>query len=344
MKNEGSTEGSYTFIVVSYNQEQFIMEALESIRYQIDAYGESRNFSLIIADDCSEDDTRHLIDFWLSVHSSLFSKVIRIYQAKNVGTCRNLADALQMIEDETFYSIGGDDVLSHIDIFTEINKHKDIDILACPSIIMESGMVKTDWQSYRAMVAQAGYTKEYVDWAVGLGGTFLTGSKWSNRVNTKEVVEFMSRFGLYDDVPRYYAIWKKMHPVSFVYINKPLMIYRKNDESVSSLKRGAKSSLIDDSVRFYNCVAADSTNCFYKLTARIKGWSMAMRGRPLWDKLRYFSPYYFGKLLFEIRVHRRAKAMFEEFITSYSDNAQAFIDCIHKRAEDEKNNYENSKV
>ena len=47
----------FTFGVFTYNQEQFIFENLESIKYQIEKYGGGTSFSLVMSDDCSQDNT-----------------------------------------------------------------------------------------------------------------------------------------------------------------------------------------------------------------------------------------------------------------------------------------------
>ena len=339
-----NSKGLYTFIIVAYNQEQYIIEALESVRYQIEQYGNGRKYQLIIADDYSEDNTRNLIEHWLLTYENLFSEVTKVYQSHNVGTCRNVAGALQRINGDIFYSIGGDDMFSYVDIFGELECHKDIEILMCPSVIIENGLVRRDWKSYRAMVAQSGYKDRYIDWAIGLGGTFLTGTAWNNRVNTKEVMEFMSGFGLYDDVPRYYAIWKNIRPIRYKYSNKPLMIYRKNAGSVSSLNGTMTSSLNADTVRFYTYVAENSSGFFYKIAARMKGLSMAMRGYPLLNKIGYISPYYFGKLLFEIKTHKKMREEYEKFIADYADDAQGYTEYIHAQSQRLIGDYEDSKV
>lgn len=339
-----NSKGRYTFIIVAYKQEQYIIEALESVRYQIERFGNGRKYQLIIADDYSEDNTRNLIEYWISVYKGLFTEVTKVYQSQNVGTCRNLADALQCINGDYFYSIGGDDMFSYVDIFSELECHKDIEILMCPSVIIENGLVRRDWKSYRAMVAQSGYEDRYIDWAIGLGGTFLTGTAWNNRVNTKEVMEFMSGFGLYDDVPRYYAIWKYIQPIRYTYLNKPLMIYRRNARSVSSLNGNMTVALNADTERFYKYVAENSSDFFYKIAARMKGMSMAMRGYPLLNKIRYISPYYFGKLLFEIKAHKQMKETYADFIADYANEAQEYVDYIHAQTQRFIGEYEDSKV
>ena len=46
---------NFTFGLLLYNQEEFVIEALESIKYQIINYGNDINVSLIVNDDCSLD-------------------------------------------------------------------------------------------------------------------------------------------------------------------------------------------------------------------------------------------------------------------------------------------------
>ena len=55
----------FTFIVITYNHEEFILEHLESIKFLINHYGHGINFTISVADDASKDNT--LLTFKLFV-------------------------------------------------------------------------------------------------------------------------------------------------------------------------------------------------------------------------------------------------------------------------------------
>ena len=61
----------FTFGVFTYNQDQFIFENLESIKYQIEKYGEGTSFLLVMSDDCSQDNTVVYAKEWLKKNKKM---------------------------------------------------------------------------------------------------------------------------------------------------------------------------------------------------------------------------------------------------------------------------------
>ncbi len=45
----------FTFVVTCYNQAQVVLQALESVKYQIKKFGQGQAFQLIVTDDGSTD-------------------------------------------------------------------------------------------------------------------------------------------------------------------------------------------------------------------------------------------------------------------------------------------------
>lgn len=66
----------FTFCVLSYNHEKYILETLESIKFLVKNYGGKLKINLIIGDDCSDDNTAAIIDFWLQKNRVLFYKIV----------------------------------------------------------------------------------------------------------------------------------------------------------------------------------------------------------------------------------------------------------------------------
>ena len=62
----------FTFVIITYNQEQYILQHLESIKYQINKYGKGISVYLIISDDHSLDRTLQLAEIWLQENSCFF--------------------------------------------------------------------------------------------------------------------------------------------------------------------------------------------------------------------------------------------------------------------------------
>lgn len=88
--------------VVTYNQEKYIRQCLQSIVDQATDF----DFEVIVGDDCSTDGTSEIVEFFLSKYP-LVVRYIR--QGKNVGPFRNLMDTCKMAKCEFIAHCDGDD-------------------------------------------------------------------------------------------------------------------------------------------------------------------------------------------------------------------------------------------
>lgn len=91
-----------TICVPSYNKQRFVEATLDSIRRQT-----FREFELIIIDDCSHDDSVHIIDEWVAKHHfpCTFLK-----HDTNQGVCRTANEALALAQGRYFCGLGADDL------------------------------------------------------------------------------------------------------------------------------------------------------------------------------------------------------------------------------------------
>ena len=93
---------SVSVVVLTYNHENFILEALNSIESQ-----DFSNIELIIGDDASSDDTRTLIEAFEKKSRLRFKKN---FSKENVGITRNLNSCLSLCSGNIIFLLGGDDL------------------------------------------------------------------------------------------------------------------------------------------------------------------------------------------------------------------------------------------
>ena len=89
-------------IVLCYNQSQFVLETLESVKAQT-----YKATQLIIVDDCSSDDSVATIERWLQ-ENGIDCTFIR--HQKNQGICKSLNDALAVATGKYISMVASDDV------------------------------------------------------------------------------------------------------------------------------------------------------------------------------------------------------------------------------------------
>lgn len=334
----------YSFVVISYNEENYILEALESIRFQIEKYGDGRSYQLIVADDCSKDLTQDYIDCWLETNKNLFAEITKLFQPKNVGTNANMVAAMRKIHGSLFYSIAGDDMLAHTDIFRILENNKNIDVLSSASLIVLNGKIVENRKKYADILAQSFYTSSYIRWSVGLGCPIQAGAIWNKRMNKEVVLSYMQKLHLLDDRPRFYSIWKNERNITYKYVNIPMLLHRKNINSVSSLAGKHIQPLNQDLTEFYNMVIDESDNVFYKILAYLQKKSVLLRQNGKIRYMRYITPYYMIEQTRRILHNARMKEIYNELEVNYMSDNKTHIVNLRKNAERLKKTYENRKV
>lgn len=89
-------------ITITFNHEKFIKQALESIVKQKTNF----DFEVIIADDCSTDDTQNIVKEYAKKYPNIVKPILR---EKNIGAQLNFKDAIQKAQGEYIALCEGDD-------------------------------------------------------------------------------------------------------------------------------------------------------------------------------------------------------------------------------------------
>ncbi len=329
----------YSIILITYNEEKYIFRALESIRYQIESFGAQRDFQLIIADDCSKDETTERIEFWLERYGYLFKKVDRLYQRVNVGTCHNISGAIRLVEGNHMFVIGGDDLFSNVDVFGEITSQGDYDVLASIRLVAYNDQITKEKRFYNDALAQAFYTPRYFAWATGLGCPGQVGMTWSTKLNTEKMLAWMERYRLMDDRARYYSICRVEHPIRYKFIKKPLIIYYKNQNSVSNLASTHVNSIRNDLINFYQDVYDNSASVLYKVAVWFQKQSVRLRGQGALAVFRYFTPYYLIEQTKRIVHYRTMKSIYNDLMKEYFNSNKEYFLRMNSLAESMSREY-----
>lgn len=91
-----------TAIIGNYNQEHFVIEALESVRAQT-----YPNVQVIVFDDCSTDNSIAVIEDWIERHR-LDAAFIK--HSKNIGMCASLNEVLPQVQGKYVSIVAADDI------------------------------------------------------------------------------------------------------------------------------------------------------------------------------------------------------------------------------------------
>lgn len=96
-----------TFILITYNQEEWVEHAVVSALNQ--SY---KNLEIIISDDCSTDNTWSIINKIVARDQYASKKVVLNQNSKNLGITANISQALSYGSGDLFVMAAGDDVSS----------------------------------------------------------------------------------------------------------------------------------------------------------------------------------------------------------------------------------------
>jgi alpha-1,3-rhamnosyltransferase len=94
-------------IVLSYRSVETIVETLDSVANQ--TYD---NIELLIADDCSPDNTLEVVDKWVKSYSGKLKKIKIVTSKQNTGIPGNINRALKQVQGDYIKIIAADDWMS----------------------------------------------------------------------------------------------------------------------------------------------------------------------------------------------------------------------------------------
>lgn len=89
--------------VVTYNQENYIAQCLESLVAQQTSF----KFEIIVGEDCSTDDTRKIVQKYVEQYPDL---VIPLFHEKNVGAVENIKQVYKKARGKYIAHLDGDDM------------------------------------------------------------------------------------------------------------------------------------------------------------------------------------------------------------------------------------------
>ena len=137
------TRPRVSLLIISYNQEAFISEAIASAIDQ--DYG---NLEIIVSDDGSCDRTPQLIMEWASHHPG---KIIPLLNSKNSGISKNLNIGLARCDGAFVSFVGGDDVLLPTKVSKQVEwflDHSDAVLCGHRVDVLVDGVVTTPASAY----------------------------------------------------------------------------------------------------------------------------------------------------------------------------------------------------
>lgn len=232
----------FTFIVITYNQEQYVTEHLESIKYLVKTYGAGMDIDIVVADDKSRDRTVEVVRAWLRENRELFRNVLVIDREENVGTIRNIQTAIEATKTEQFKFLAGDDKYNGANIFELQKKDTMVITPVEPFGEPQEKDLAIFREYYRLILRHNSKEKlaallQYAS-VVPAPGVFLD----SNFYRQEGLWKFLEQFRLIEDYPTWsYLLHNKEIQLNVEVLTEPYIYYRMS----SGVSTGNKSSVFE---------------------------------------------------------------------------------------------------
>ena len=258
----------FSFITITYNHQEFIIQHLNSIKYQIRNYGDNLDFEVIICDDCSTDNTLALIEDWINANPEFLSYFKVKKSPKNRGIVNNYITALKSFKGDFFKILAGDDIYSSNNLFD------------CVSLLRENHIIQgalLEFEGERIMESKKYYN--YIHDFLKLDddaivsnakrGKFIfraPGFLFRKELITDDLIGFLKNFKMCEDRPLYFFLLTNNKLLKTAFYSKPIVLYRISESSIArNVKHIGKPKLIEDNVLFYNLLLTETKSLFSKL-------------------------------------------------------------------------------
>lgn len=228
----------FTFGVLTYNQENLVLETLESIKYQKKQYGKEINVNLYIVDDASKDNTVNVVNTWIENNREYFYQVDFNAKKSNCGTVTNYCELLEKIKNEDFKIIAGDDLIAKENLFLQYSDLDDKKLKTYFRLYLLNGTILYDEKMLIDFFYNSRHCKQYYRNLKSFrkGCFFHTPSTIFRKPlfinsNCKNELE---GFRLFEDDPTWYAMLKNQKDIEIQFVESSIVLYRIHDKSVSN--------------------------------------------------------------------------------------------------------------
>ncbi len=229
-------DGLFSLEVVCYNHEKYIEDALQSVLAQT-----YENIEVIICDDFSKDRTWEIIQSFVPKLQRRFGRVVAFQNPSNLGVTSSYNKLVEKTTGSVVFVLSGDDMMEEnyvAEIMQAFKEHPEA------SVVVSNGYQVEEQVRYSGL-ANASLDLWYKKIPDFNKETLFERIYWQNCVfapgtSVKRIVYDV--FGFYDtDIGiedlEYWLRISRTKEIEFAYIDKPLIFYRKNPNSVSSQEK-----------------------------------------------------------------------------------------------------------
>lgn len=318
-----------SLILVSYNQENYILEMLESLYHQEERYGNGDKIQLIIADDYSNDNTFYLESSWAKSHKHYFKEILLLPSDRHRGINHNFLRALPYVSEPYYRGISGDDLLADIDLVTFLS---DADLFIFSYFHFHDGILEPKKQDLNHLYSCYMYWGEDAERLKDISHIefpfSLMGLVFKFPSNVKELIEEISQYEYLEDRPIWdYQINKVTQSV--VYINAPIVLRRISVTSIANAHSINKfhDAFNSDVVKYWRGKRKRSNNYLEKIGALMFEYQHRY---PHLKLIKMMNPYKYFRAYRKMSCFDDIKRLISELDDNYFDRNDIYLRKIKK--------------
>jgi hypothetical protein len=244
---------SFSFLVLTYNHEKYIIDHLESIKFQILTYREDFDIDLIINDDCSNDNTVGLIDSWVAENKQLFREVRKFFNTKNIGTAKSCCKMIGSLKSELFKLTAGDDIYSFENIFEGAYLFDDNTafVSGFPLYLKNNDLYVNKISGYLHHSTKRIYSKKTLISRFQRLSYHNAPNLFYNLqcAKNRDVLDYLEKYDVIEDWPLQIAISRSYPSFKVKYTPKTFVYYRRTPGSIFLVEN---RRFISDRIQVYN--------------------------------------------------------------------------------------------
>ncbi|MCC3145661.1 glycosyltransferase family 2 protein [Halanaerobium sp. Z-7514] len=245
----------FTFLTISYNQQDYIIEHLESIKYQIINHKpNNEKIEFILSDDASTDNTVLFAEKWLDKHNYLFDEIKIRVSDKNKGINNNFLEGLNLISGDKFKYLAADDLYFIYNIFNVINNN---DVVFSTTIKFSKDKLKdlneiNDFTSFIKHYFLLKYKSiNFFKLFLKSGKSFSgPGAFYNLDMMDENIKKFIYKYTWIEDRPIWDYLFSNYPNLNFKATLRPHILYR-IDDGISKDNNEKNKDYIKDKIKYF---------------------------------------------------------------------------------------------
>jgi hypothetical protein len=236
----------FTFATITYNHQDYILEHLESIKFQILNFGQEFSNFFVLCDDGSTDLTIKITQLWLQSNHNLFFKYYISSNQKNKGINFNFLKCINFITTKQFKILAGDDLYYNKSVY---NTNLNSDLTFSPLIKYDGTQVNGYSKVDRLLIFQNNFVYSKF---LSIGNVFNSPGAFIKLKLLKDsnLKMVLSKYKYLEDYPLWFYLFNT-HKNLKVEINLyPLIIYRNTSGISNNLNQSLNAEFTKDIINF----------------------------------------------------------------------------------------------